>query len=170
LSYSAPAAPLQLFMDNFNKQHGADLVRVPFKGGGDTINGILSGVTPVGFFGLGNMISHIRAGTIAAILTDGENRSPLIPDVTTLGEIGFARDHTRAFFGLLAPAGTPRALIDRLRGEIVSIASEPAFRNRHMVERALEPVMNRPEEFRQFLIDDRVRAEKIVKAAGLAPQ
>jgi tripartite-type tricarboxylate transporter receptor subunit TctC len=170
LSYSAPSSSLIVFMEKWKQETGADLVRVPFKGGGDTINGILSGVTPVGFFGLGNMISHIRAGTIAAILTDGENRSPLIPDVTTLGEIGFARDHTRAFFGLLAPAGTPRALIDRLRGEIVSIASEPAFRNRHMVERALEPVMNRPEEFRQFLIDDRVRAEKIVKAAGLAPQ
>jgi tripartite-type tricarboxylate transporter receptor subunit TctC len=169
LSYSAPSSSLIVFMEKWKQETGADLVRVPFKGGGDTINGILSGVTPVGFFGLGNMISHIRAGTIAAILTDGD-RSPLIPDVTTLGEIGFARDHTRAFFGLLAPAGTPRALIDRLRGEIVSIASEPAFRNRHMVERALEPVMNRPEEFRQFLIDDRVRAEKIVKAAGLAPQ
>jgi tripartite-type tricarboxylate transporter receptor subunit TctC len=169
LSYSAPSSSLIVFMEKWKQETGADLVRVPFKGGGDTINGILSGVTPVGFFGLGNMISHIRAGTIAAILTDGD-RSPLIPDVTTLGEIGFARDHTRAFFGLLAPAGTPRALIDRLRGEIVSIASEPAFRNRHMVERALEPVMNRPEEFRQFLIDDRVRAEKIVKAAGLSPQ
>ena len=52
----------------------------------------------------------------------------------------------------------------------MQIANEPAFRNRHLIERALEPVMNTPEEFRQFLIDDRVRAEKIVKAAGLAPQ
>ena len=67
-------------------------------------------------------------------------------------------------------SGTPRALIERLRGEIASIAGEPSFRNRHMVERALEPVMNTPEEFRQFLIDDRVRAETIVKAAGLSPQ
>ena len=88
-----------------------------------------------------------------------------------VGERGIAvGNRARAFFGLLAPAGSPRALIDRLRGEIASIASEPSFRNRHMVERALEPVMNTPEEFRQFLIDDRVRAEKIVKAAGLSPQ
>ena len=97
-------------------------------------------------------------------------RSPLIPDTVTLGEIGFARDHTRAFFGLLAPAGMARSIVDKLRNEIVSIASEPAFRNRHMIERALEPVLNTPEEFRQFLIDDRVRAEKIVQASGLAPQ
>src|SRR5215471_1116457 len=170
LSYSAPSSSLIVFMERWKQETGADLVRVPFKGGGDTINGILSGVTPVGFLGLGNMIAHVRAGTITAILADSEQRSPLVPDVTTLSEIGLARDHTRAFFGLLAPAGVPRPIVEKLRGEIVSVASEPAFRNRHMIERALEPVMNTPEEFRQFLIDDRVRAEKIARAAGLSPQ
>jgi tripartite-type tricarboxylate transporter receptor subunit TctC len=170
LSYSAPSSSLIVFMEKWKQDTGADLVRVPFKGGGDTINGILSRVTPVGFLGLGNMLSHVRAGTITAILADSDKRSSLVPDVVTLGEIGVARDHTRAFFGLLAPAGLPRPIIDKLRGEIVRVASEPAFRNRHMIERALEPVMNTPEEFRQFLIDDRVRAEKIVKASGLAPQ
>ena len=170
LSYSAPSSSLIVFMEKWKQETGADLVRVPFKGGGDTINGILSGVTPVGFLGLGNMIAHVRAGTITAILADSEQRSPLVPDVTTLGEIGLARDHTRAFFGLVAPAGLSRPIVDKLRGEIVRVASESAFRNRHMIERALEPVMNTPEEFRQFLVDDRVRAEKIVKAAGLSPQ
>jgi tripartite-type tricarboxylate transporter receptor subunit TctC len=170
LSYSAPSSSLIVFMEKWKQDTGADLVRVPFKGGGDTINGILSGVTPVGFLGLGNMISHVRAGTITAILADGDARSPLVPDVATLGEIGLARDHTRAFFGLLAPAGIPRPLVDKLRNEIVAIASEASFRNRHMVERALEPVLNTPEQFRQFLIDDRVRSEKIVQASGLAPQ
>jgi tripartite-type tricarboxylate transporter receptor subunit TctC len=170
LSYSAPSSSLIVFMEKWKQETGADLVRVPFKGGGDTINGILSGVTPVGFLGLGNMIAHVRAGTITAILADSEQRSPLVPDVTTLAEIGLARDHTRAFFGMVAPAGLPRPIVDKLRGEIVRVASEPAFRNRHMIERALEPAMNTPEEFRQFLIDDRVRAEKIVKAAGLSPQ
>jgi tripartite-type tricarboxylate transporter receptor subunit TctC len=167
LSYSAPSSSLIVFMEKWKQDTGADLVRVPFKGGGDTINGIISGITPVGFLGLGNMLSHVRAGTITPILSDGDARSSLIPDTTTLGEIGLARDHTRAFFGLLAPAGLPRPLVDRLRNEIVAIANEPAFRSRHLIERALEPVLNTPEEFRQFLIDDRVRAEKIVKASGL---
>jgi tripartite-type tricarboxylate transporter receptor subunit TctC len=167
LSYSAPSSSLIVFMEKWKLDTGADLVRVPFKGGGDTINGIISGVTPVGFLGLGNMLSHVRAGTITPILSDGDARSSLIPDTTTLGEIGLARDHTRAFFGLLAPAGLPRPLVDKLRNAIVAAANEPAFRNRHLIERALEPVLNTPEEFRQFLIDDRVRAEKIVKASGL---
>ena len=59
LSYSAPSSSLIVFMEKWKQETGADLVRVPFKGGADTINGILSGVTPVGFLGLGNMISHI---------------------------------------------------------------------------------------------------------------
>src|SRR4030095_3058647 len=133
LSYSAPSSSLIVFMEKWKQETGADLVRVPFKGGGDTINGILSGVTPVGFLGLGNMISHVRASTITAILADSEQRSPLVPDVTTLGEIGFARDHTRAFFGLLAPAGLPRPIVDKLRGEIVAVPNEPGVRHRHNI-------------------------------------
>jgi tripartite-type tricarboxylate transporter receptor subunit TctC len=166
LSYSAPSSSLIMFMENWKRATGADLVKIPFKGGGDTVNGILSGTTPVGFLGLGNLISYIRAGTIRPILVDSEQRAALIPQVPTLGDIGSARDHTRAFFGLLAPAGTPRAIVDKLRGEIVRIVSDPQFQARHMTERGLEPVANTPEEFRTFLIADRVRAERIVKAAG----
>jgi tripartite-type tricarboxylate transporter receptor subunit TctC len=170
LSYSAPSSSLVVFMEKWKQDTGADLVKVPFKGGGDTVNGILSGTTPVGFLGLGNLLSHIRAGTITPILTDGDKRSPLIPDVTTLGELGFARDHTRAFFGILAPAATPRPIVDKVRAEIIRIAGEPAFAKRHMLDRGLEPALNTPEDFREFLMNDRVRAERIVKAAGLAPQ
>ena len=155
-------------MENWKKTTGADMVRVPFKGGGDTVTNMLSGTTPVGFLGLGNFLSYIRAGSITPILLDSEKRLPLIPDAATLGEIGFAREHTRAFFGLLAPAGTPRAIIDRVRKEIVAIASEPAFQERHMLDRALEPVLNTPEEFRDFLAADRDKSRRIVEASGLS--
>jgi tripartite-type tricarboxylate transporter receptor subunit TctC len=170
LSYSAPSSSLVVFMEKWKEATGADLVKVPFKGGGDTVTGIISGTTPVGFLGLGNLLSYIRAGSITPILIDSEKRSSLVPDVPTLGEMGLARDHTRAFFGLLAPANTPRALIDKLRAEIVRVVNEPDFMNRNLLERGLEPVLNTPEEFRAFLIADRVRAERIVKAAGLGPQ
>jgi tripartite-type tricarboxylate transporter receptor subunit TctC len=170
LSYSAPSSSLVVFMEKWKQDTGADLVKVPFKGGGDTVTGIISGTTPVGFLGLGNLLSYIRSGMITPILADGEKRSPLIPDVPSLGEIGLARDHTRAFFGLLAPANMPRPLIDKLRAEIVRVVNEPDFMNRNLIERGLEPVLNTPEEFRSFLIADRVRAERIVKAAGLGPQ
>ena len=134
-------------MENWKKKTGADLVRVPFKGGGDTVTNMLSGVTPVGFLGLGNFLSYIRAGQVTPILVDADKRVGFIPEVATLGEMGFARDHTRAFFGLLAPAGTPKAITERVRKEIIAIANEPAFMQRHFIDRGLEPVLNTPEEY-----------------------
>jgi tripartite-type tricarboxylate transporter receptor subunit TctC len=167
LSYSTPSSSLFVFMENWKQKAGADMVRVPFKGGGDTVTNMLSGVTPIAFLGLGNLISYIRSGMITPILADSDKRVAMIPDTPTLGELGFARDHTRAFFGLLAPAGTPRAITERVRGEIVRIASDPGFRKRQMLDRGLEPVLNTPEQFREHLAADRVRSHAIVKAAGL---
>ncbi|MPZ40873.1 MAG: hypothetical protein GEU95_23035 [Rhizobiales bacterium] len=170
LSYSAPSSSLAYFMENWKKKTGADLVRVPFKGGGDTVTNMLSGVTPVGFLGLGNFLSYIRAGQVTPLLVDAEKRVASIPKVATLGEMGFARDHTRAFFGLLAPAGTPREITDRIRKEIIAIANEPAFVQRHFIDRGLEPILNTPEAFRDYLASDRVRAQHIVKESGLGPK
>jgi tripartite-type tricarboxylate transporter receptor subunit TctC len=169
LSYSAPSSSLVYFMESWKKKTGADLVRVPFKGGGDTVTNMLSGVTPVGFLGLGNFLSYIRAGQVTPILVDSDTRVGFIPEVATLGEMGFARNHTRAFFGMLAPAGTPKAITDRVRKEIIAVASEPAFMQRHFVDRGLEPILSTPEAFRDYLVSDRARAQHIVNESGLAP-
>jgi tripartite-type tricarboxylate transporter receptor subunit TctC len=170
LSYSAPAAPLALFMDNFNKENGADLVRVPFKGGGDAVNGVLSGATPVTFLGVGNLIPHLQGGTMTGLVVDGERRSPLFPDIPTLREIGYRGPLTRSYFALYAPNGTPAALINRIAADVRQIASEPAFRDKHLIARGLEPVLDTPQEFAQFLARDRAEAQRVVKDAGLQPQ
>jgi len=170
LSYSAPSSSLVYFMENWKKKTDADLVRVPFKGGGDTVTNMLSGVTPVGFLGLGNFLSYIKAGQVMPLLVDSEKRVASIPEAATLGEMGFARDHTRAFFGLSAPAGTPKEFTERVRKEIVAIASEPGFLQRHFIDRGLEPILNTPEEYRDYLVADRVRAQHIVKESGLFEQ
>jgi tripartite-type tricarboxylate transporter receptor subunit TctC len=170
LSYSAPSSSLVYFMENWKKKTGADLVRVPFKGGGDTVTNMLSGVTPVGFLGLGNFLSYIGSGEVTPLLVDADKRVASIPEVATLGEIGFARDHTRAFFGMVAPAGTPRDITERIRKEIIEIARDPTFVQRQFVARGLEPVLNTPEEFRAYLDSDRTRAQHIIKESGLAVQ
>src|SRR5262249_4188977 len=124
LSYSASSTAPAMFFEKWKAQTGADLVRVPFKGGGDTVNGILSGPTPRAFVGLANLLPHVRAGTITLLLSDSDRRSSLIPDVPTLAETGFAGDYTRAFFGMVAPAGTPRPIVDKVREEVVRVARE----------------------------------------------
>ena len=163
LSYVAPSVPLQVFMEKWTKETGADLVRVPFKGGGEAVNGILSGTTPIAFFGLSNFLSHIRAGTMTAIAVDSSKRSPLFPDVPTLAELGYKGDLTRLYFGLVAPAGTPKAIVHKIRDEIAAISADPGFRQKYYVDRTLEPVLDTPEEFAAFLKADRAASARIVK-------
>ncbi|MEW6451407.1 MAG: tripartite tricarboxylate transporter substrate binding protein [Pseudomonadota bacterium] len=170
LSYSAPAAPLVLFMENLNKEQGIDLVRVPFKGGGDAVNGVLSGITPITFLGVGNMLSHLRSGTMTALVLDGDKRSPLFPDVQTLTEIGYRGPLTRSYFALYAPSGTPKEMLEKIANDIRAIGSEPSFREKNFVQRGIEPVLNTPDEFAAYLKEDRARARLVVQQAGLKLQ
>jgi tripartite-type tricarboxylate transporter receptor subunit TctC len=170
LSYSAPAAPLILFVEHLNKQYGIDLVKVPFKGGGDAINGVLSGVTPITFLGVGNMLAHLRSGRMNVLLFDGDRRLPLFPETPTLTELGYKGPLTRSYFGLYAPAGTPKEMLAKVAADVRAIASEPEFRDKHFIQRGLEPVLDTPDEFAAFLKQDRLNAKKVVDEAGLVPQ
>ena len=170
LSYSAPAVPLALFMDNFNKENGTDLVRVPFKGGGDAVNNVLSGATPITFLGVGNLISYLQSGMMSGLVVDGERRSPLFPDIPALREIGYRGPLTRSYFALYAPMGTPAAFMAKIAADMRQIASEPTFRDKHLIARGLEPVLDTPQEFGQYLARDRAEAKRVVADAGLQPQ
>jgi tripartite-type tricarboxylate transporter receptor subunit TctC len=170
LSYSAPAAPLILFVEHLNKQYGIDLVKVPFKGGGDAINGVLTGVTPITFLGVGNMLAHLRSGRMNVLLFDGERRLPLFPETPTLTELGYKGPLTRSYFALYAPAGTPREMMAKVAADVRAIAGEPDFLDKHFIQRGLEPVLNTPEEFAAYLKQDRLNAKKVVDEAGLVPQ
>ena len=170
LAYVAPSIPLGLFFDRLNRENGTDLVRIPFKGGGEAVSGILSGTTPIAFFGLANFIEHLRGGTLVGMAVDGAARSPLFPDIPTLRELGYTEEITRQYFGLVAPVATPAPLIARLHDAIVGIMNEPEFRQRNLIDRGLEPIGDTPDAFARFLAQDRALSERVVKKAGLQPQ
>ena len=170
LSYMSPAVPLAFFMETWRRQSGADIVRVPYKGGADAANAIMAGSTPVAFSGLANFVPHIRAGTMSALAVDTDKRSPLLPDVPTLREIGYTGPLTQAYFGLVAPAGTPNALVAKLREIVVAIASDPAFAEKNMLSLGLIPILDTPDEFARYLADNRATAARIVKESGLEAQ
>jgi tripartite-type tricarboxylate transporter receptor subunit TctC len=166
LSYTAPSLPLALYLEKLKRERGADWVAIPFRGGGDTTNAVF----PIAFLGLQNFISHLQSGTMTGLAIDGAERSPLFPDIPTLAELGYRGNLTRVYFGLLAPAGTPKAVIDKIRDDVVRIGNEPAFRKKQFIDRALEPILNTPEEFAHFLVEDRAASARVVKEAGLTPQ
>src|SRR5215468_4946951 len=170
LSYTAPSLPLALYLEKLKHERGADWVAIPFRGGGDTTNAVLSGSTPIAFLGLQNFISHLQSGTMTGLAIDGAEPSPLFPNIPTLAELGYRGNLTRVYFGLLAPAGTPKPVINKIREEVARIGNEPAFRKAQFIDRALEPILNTPEEFARFLIEDRATSGRVVKEAGLTPQ
>jgi tripartite-type tricarboxylate transporter receptor subunit TctC len=159
-----------VFMERWKKETGADLVRVPFRGGGEAVTALLTGATPVGFYGIANVRSHLEGGTVIGLVVDSDKRSPLFPDIPTIPEATNTRFAGRSYFGLLAPARTPKPIVARLQAEVARIVNEPGFRQRNLIERGLEPVASTPDEFARFIRDDRVLAEQIVKEAGLEPQ
>lgn len=170
MSYIAPGLPQWVFMENFKKHTGADMVRVPFRGGGETANNVLSGTIPVAFSGLSNWATYLQAGKIVGLAVDAAKRLPLIPNVPTLNELGYKINITRAYFGIVAPAGTPKPILERLRNEMAAVINDPGFRAKHLTSRGHEPVANTPDEFARFLVDDRKTSVGIVKDAGVQPQ
>jgi tripartite-type tricarboxylate transporter receptor subunit TctC len=169
LSYLTPGAPMVLYMETLKREHGADWVRVPFKGGGEAVNAILSGFTPIGLFGEGNVIGQIRAGTMTPLVMLNNIQSPNFPQVPTLKEIGYNGPPSRGWYGLFAPAGTPRPIVDRLATEVAAIGAEPDFAQRQLKDRSLVGATNAPEAFAQEIVEDRKVAQGVVKAAGMGP-
>jgi len=170
LSYLTPGAPMVLYMETLKKERGADWVRVPFKGGGEAVNAILSGFTPIGLFGEGNVIGQIRAGTMTPLVMLNNIHSPNFPQVPTLKETGYNGPPSRGWYGLFAPAGTPRPIIDRLAKEVAAIVAEPDFAQRQLKDRSLVGATTTPDAFAQEIVEDRKVAEGVVKAAGMGPE
>jgi len=170
MNYLTASVPLALYMDKLKEQKGADWVRVPFKGGGESGNAVLSGTTPIALIGEGNVIGQIRAGTMTPLVMLNNIRSPNFPAVPTLADTGYTGTPSRSWYGLFMPPGTPRPIVDKLAKEVASIVADPAFREKHMTARSLVPAVNSPDEFAAEIKKDRAAAEQVVKEAGLTPQ
>ena len=169
MNYLTPSLSKVAFMEDFNKKHGIDFVRVPFKGGGDAVNSMMSGTTPVAIFGIGNLIQLIRAGKIVGFAIDGDKRSPLAPEIPTFKELGYTVHVWASSFGIHMPGASPKPIVDKINKAIVKIVSQPEFQKQHMFNRGLLPVLDSPEHFTQTLLSEASLGMDVVKASGLYP-
>jgi tripartite-type tricarboxylate transporter receptor subunit TctC len=170
LSYLAPGAPMVLYMETLKKEKGCDWVRVPFRGGGEAVNAILGMSTPIGLFGEGNVIGNIRGGQMTPLVMLNNIRSPNFPKVPLLTEVGYEGPPSRSWYGIFTPAGTPRAIVDKLSKDIGGIIRDPDFTARYITARSLVPAANTPEAFADDIKRERVTAQQVVKDAGFEPQ
>jgi tripartite-type tricarboxylate transporter receptor subunit TctC len=166
-SYLTASVPLALYMEKQKEEKGADWVRVPFKGGGEAVNAVLNGSTPIALIGLGNVMPQIDAGELTPLVMANNIRSPRYPNVPTLRDTGYLGAPSQGWYGLFVPAGTPKPIVDRLAREVADIYKNQSFVERNIVGRGLVPSVNSPEEFAAQIVKDRAVAEQVVKDAKL---
>ena len=170
LNYLTASIPCVVYMDTLKKERGADWIRVPFKGGGEAVTAILSGTTPIGLFGLGNVQPHLKAGKMTALALVNNIRTPQLPDVPTLADLGYRGAPSQTWYGLFAPSGTPKPIIDRLNAEVRRAFEDKEFVDKFVITRGQVPAINSPEEFAKEIVTDRVDANEVVKLSGMEPQ
>lgn len=170
LSYLTASIPCVVYMDSLKKDKGGDWVRVPFKGGGEATNAILSGSTPIGLLGLGNVVTQIKAGKMTALALLNNIGTPLLPDVPTLADTGYKGAPSQTWYGLFAPPGTPKAIVDRINTEVRRAFADKDFVDKHVINRGQVPAVNSPDEFAAEIKNDRQTAAQVVKASGMEPQ
>jgi tripartite-type tricarboxylate transporter receptor subunit TctC len=146
-----------------------DLLHVPYKGGGPAMRGFLGGEVNSFFATPVSSISQIRAGRAKAIATTGSKRAALMPDVPTIAESGFPGYEALNWYGYLAPAKTPKEIVDRLSREISKALANPQVVSA-MNKTGVEPLSMTPEEFGAYIKREYDTWGKVVKQAGIKAQ
>ena len=154
-----------LFMAMFATMAGVQFVHVPYRGSGQATTDLLGGTVPMAMPGTAGMVGHIKAGKLRALAVSGSTRSPQLPDVPTLAESGLVGYSAYVWMGLLAPKGTPPAIIERLQREAKAALATPEVRS-YFTEAGIEPVGSTPVEFDAYFREERERWARVVKDTG----
>jgi tripartite-type tricarboxylate transporter receptor subunit TctC len=159
-------APSHLAGEMFNGMAGVDMVHVAYKGAGPAVNALLAGEVQIMFAPIVAVLPHVKAGRLKAIALTSAKPSPSVPGVPTVAQGGLPGYEISSWFGIFAPANTPKDIVDRLQKETARIVQSPEVKERFSAEGA-EAVGNSPAEFSAFVKTEYVRFEKVVKDAGV---
>jgi tripartite-type tricarboxylate transporter receptor subunit TctC len=151
----------------FKKVAGIDMVHVPYKGGGPAMIDIIAGNVQVMFTSVTQVLAHVRAGRIKMLAVGATKRSSAVPDVPTVIESGFPGYEVYVSWGVVVPAGVPRARADKLRREIVAVLQASDTRKWLAANAAAETQINTPAEIRKMVHDDIKKWTEVAKTAGI---
>jgi tripartite-type tricarboxylate transporter receptor subunit TctC len=155
-----------LAMAWFSTENGLDMQHVAYKGLVQGLQDVMTSRLDLMFAVIGGAAPHLKAGKMKGLAVSGKARNGLIPEVPTFAEAGFPNFDASFYFGLAAPAGTPREMLAKFAGESAKIVNTAEFRERFLNNLGFEPVGDTPEQFAAFLRQDREIAAKKVKASG----
>jgi tripartite-type tricarboxylate transporter receptor subunit TctC len=149
----------------FKVETGTDIVHIPYKGGAPATQALLAGDTQFMFDNLANAMPQVKAGKLKALAVTTAERSKLAPDLPTMAEAGLPGFDISTWFGLLAPAGTPRDVIAKWNAEVVKILNSPDMRER-LTAQGAEAAPTTPEQFAAFIQGEIPKYARIVKISG----
>ena len=162
---SGPGTPYHMAGELFKAMAGIDVVHVPHKGSAEARTSVLAGNVQMMFDAITTMAPLVQAGKVRAIATSGKTRSPITPNVPTLNEAGVPGYDAVIWLGVMAPAGTPKAVIDTLNADIRKIANSPDVKEIWAKQGAV-PMQMSSEEFGKFMEQDIQKWAKVVKISG----
>jgi tripartite-type tricarboxylate transporter receptor subunit TctC len=171
LSYgsSGTGGPHHLAMELFKLAAGVDIVHVPYRGGAPQLNDLIGGHILIGSIGLPPALPHIDAGKLRALAVTDAKRSTLLPRLPTVAESGWPSFEVSYWLGLMAPAGTPRDIIDRLAAESVAVLTTSDTREA-LAKQGAEVVTSTPDEFKTLVENDIVKWSKLIQEAGITAE
>jgi tripartite-type tricarboxylate transporter receptor subunit TctC len=153
----------------FKLDAGVDIVHVPFRGGGPALLDVLAGNTKIMFSSLVQTTPYIRSGQLRALGTGGEARSPVLPDVPTIAEAGVPNYQATNWWGIIAPAGTPQAIIDKVHAALAAVQDAPGTQ-KHLASEGAVVVRMSSAEFAAFMQSEMEKWGRVVKQGGITAQ
>jgi tripartite-type tricarboxylate transporter receptor subunit TctC len=168
INYGSSGAGTNLFLiaELFKATTRTDIVHIPYKGTAPAVIAILSGESQMMFGGITGVMSYVSTGRLRALGVTSPKRSPLLPTVPTLIESGLRGVDAASWYALLAPAATPREILERLSGEAAQLAANPEYRQQ-LEKQAFEPLSTRPDEYPAFIKAELEKWAKVINAAGI---
>ena len=163
---SGTGAASHLAAELFKSMAGVDLLHVPYKGTGQALTDLLAGTVDLMFAPSQTVMSHVQAGKLKALAVTGAKRSALLPELPTVAESGVPGYQAVGWFGLLAPAATPKATVAKLSADVKRVLGERMVRER-MLALGADPAGDTPEEFARFIHDDQAKWSRLMKQAGI---
>src|SRR5690606_2009975 len=156
---------IHLSAELFKSMTGTDMMHIPFRGSGPAVTALMGGEVQVMFDNLPASLGGIKAGRLKALAVTSATRSPSLPDVPTIAESGVPGYEATSWFGVMAPAGTPPEIVERLNKEIVATSATDKTKEVYLAQGA-EPSDMTAAQFGEFIQSERVKWAKVVKDSG----
>jgi len=156
---------LHLIGELFRTEAGIDIVHVPYKGVAQALPEIMAGKVQLAFNTIPAFLPHVKAGRLKALLITATARSPLLPDVPTTAEIGLPGVLGMGWHAVVAPAGTPQDVVDKLNITLVETVAKPGMRSA-LVAQGAQPVASSPEDLRIFLREEAKKWAEVIRSSG----